>query len=394
MPTSREPWAARAVLLAVLPLGCRSPAQAETDSRAHARPIPVTVGTVQNKPMPREVAAVGTVIASATVSITSQVTGRVETVHFSEGDEVKENQVLFTIDPRPYAASLGQARAKLAQNNELSRQAKADSERTAQLADAGLAATQELERARSTAAALTASVAADQAAVQSAQIDLANSVIRSPLGGRAGALLVHAGNVVRANAESPLVVIRQMKPVWVSFSVPDSYLPTIRRSMHEGPVEAVSTPRGPDASPARGVLSFIANTVDPTTGTIELRALYPNEDEKLWPGQQVDVRLELSIEQSATVAPEAAVQIGQQGAYVYVVDRARRAALRRVRVDRTVGDEVVVSDGLTRGETVVVDGQLRLSDGVRVEAREAGSPATQPPGADARGGATEPQRAP
>ena len=392
MSQSRKPRTATLVLLAVLPLGCRSPAQAEAHSRANSQPIPVTVGTVQHKPMPREVAAVGTVVASSTVAITSQVTGRVQKVHFAEGDEVKHNQVLFTIDPRPYAASLTQARAKLAQNRELSRQARADAERTARLADAGLAPTQELERADSTAAALMASVAADQASVHSAQLDLSHSVIRSPIAGRAGALLVHAGNVVRANAESPLVVIRRMKPVWVSFAVPDSYLATVRRSMSEGPVEVVSTPRGPDAAPARGVLSFIANSVDPTTGTIELRAQYPNQDEKLWPGQQVDVRLELSIQQAATVAPEAAVQLGQQGAYVYVVDKDRRASLRRVSVDRTVGQEVVIAQGLSPGETVVVDGQLRLSDGVRVEARE--RPATTQPSGDAGREAPEPQRAP
>jgi multidrug efflux system membrane fusion protein len=394
MSKSRNLQAVGIVVLALVPLACRAPAQAEERSRATARPIPVTVGTVKNKPMPREVAAVGTVVASATVSITSQVTGRVDKVHFAEGDEVKQNQVLFTIDPRPYSASLSQARARLAQNRALSRQANTDAERTASLADAGLAATQELERATSSAAALTASVAADRAAVQSAQIDLANSVIRSPLTGRAGALLVFAGNVVRANAESPLVVIRRIKPVWVSFSVPDAYLPTIRRSMGEGPVEVGSTPRGPDAVRVRGVLSFIANTVDPTTGTIELRAQYPNEDEKLWPGQQVDVELELSIEQTATVAPEAAVQLGQNGAYVYVVDKDRRASLRRVTVDRTVGDESVISKGLSPGETVVVDGQLRLSNGVLVEARRPERAATPQPSVDAGRGAPEPNRAP
>jgi multidrug efflux system membrane fusion protein len=394
MTESRTPRGATVALLAVVAVGCRAPAQAEAHSRANSRPVPVTIATVEHKPMPREVAAVGAVLASATVSITSQVTGRVDKVHFAEGDEVQQNQILFTIDPRPYAAGLRQARAKLAQNRELSRQAQADAERTARLADAGLAATQELERASSSAAALTASVAADRAAVQSAALDLANAVIRSPLSGRAGALLVHAGNVVRANAENPLVVIRRMKPVWVSFSVPDSYLPTIRSSMSQGPVEVVSTPRGPGAAPAHGVLNFIANTVDPTTGTIELRAQYPNEDETLWPGQQVDVRLELSVDQAATVAPEAAVQLGQQGTYVYVVDQDQRASLRRVRVDRTVRQQAVIAEGLSPGETVVVDGQLRLSDGVKVEAREAGRAATPRPSPDPTSGAPEPPRAP
>ncbi|MBN1606170.1 MAG: efflux RND transporter periplasmic adaptor subunit [Polyangiaceae bacterium] len=395
MPRSRQSRAEGILLLLLVPLGCRAAAQADAHSRNSARPVPVALGMVQRKPMRREIAAVGTVVASATVAVTSQVTGRVDKVHFSEGDEVKQNQVLFTIDPRPYAASLNQARAKLAQNRELARQAEADAQRTASLADAGLAATQELERTDSTAAALIASVAANQAAVQSARIDLANSIIRSPLSGRAGALLVHPGNVVRANAaESPLVVIRRLKPVWVSFSVPDSYLPTIRRSMDEGPVEVVSEPRGADAAPVRGVLRFIANTVDPTTGTIELRAHYPNADETLWPGQQVDVQLELSIEPTATVAPEAAVQLGQQGAYVYIVDKDRRAVLRRVRVDRTVGNEAVIAEGLSPGETVVVDGQLRLSDGVRIEAREPDRAATPRPSADTGGPAPAPKRAP
>lgn len=363
------------LLLALLATGCSKSAGADQNGGQDRKPVPVVVSKAVVKSMPVQLEAVGQVLASSTVSVTSQVTGRVDKVHFSEGDEIDQNQILFTIDPRPYAVNLKQAQARLEQNRNLSAQAQLDAERAAKLADAGLVAKKELEQASANALALGASVAADQAAVQGARLDLQYSVIRSPLSGRAGALLIHAGNVVRANAEAPLVVIRRTKPVWVSFAIPDSHLATVRQRMQKAPLTILAKPRGPDAVPVTGTVYFVSNSVDSNTGTIELRAEVKNQDEALWPGQQVDVKFLLSQESNATVIPEAAIQLGQDGSSVYVVTTDGVARLRQVRVDRTVDNESVIQHGLTPGESVVVDGQMRLVDGARVVVREQASPA-------------------
>lgn len=324
-----------------------------------------------------QITAIGNVEPLSTVQVVSQVTGLVTGVEFKEGDFVKEGQLLFTIDTRPYSATLASAHAQLAKDEALAAQARDDAERASKLAEAGLATTQDLARARANQAALEAALAADKAQIRGASLNVQFAQIRSPIEGRTGSLLIHAGNVVRAADARPLVVIRTMRPVYVRFAVPEVYLQRIRTRMQEGPLSVQATPRGNHATPADGTLTFLENAVDPATGTITLKAEFKNENYELWPGAFVDVALRLSVDKGAIVAPEAAVQTGQEGAYAYVVGAGNKAELRKLTVLREVGQKVVIGSGLVPSERVVTDGLVRLREGSAVTIRPS-APSAEP----------------
>ncbi len=354
---------------------------------------PVIVVPVERKAMPVAVNAVGSVEAFTTVSVLAQVGGEIKSVHFKEGQVVHKGDLLFTIDTRPYRASLSEAVARVAKDRALAKQAHDEADRAVKLAKEGLATQQDLDRAQSSAAAADATLGADRAAAAGASVSVSYATIRSPIDGRTGSLLVHAGNVVKPN-DKTLVVIREVHPVYVRFAVPEQYLARVRMRMKAGELTVVARPRADGADPARGVLTFVENTVDSSTGTVDLKAEFKNVDERLWPGQLVDVSLELTVDQNAIVVPEAAIQVGQNGDHVFVVGKDDKAELRKVHVARQVGAEVVIASGVTPGEKVVTDGQVRLTPGAKVLIKKSEPPALATPETSSSAGAPKPARGP
>jgi multidrug efflux system membrane fusion protein len=292
--------------------------ESETKTRTSPGIVPVRVASAVQKSVPREIRAIGNVQASSVVTVRSQVTGRLAEVHFEEGDNVKASSLLFKIDSRPFQARLRQAQATLARDQAQLRDARRNAERYAQLIKEGFVAQADYEQIRTKATALTATVAADQAVVEEAQIELQHTSVRAPISGRTGNLLANAGNVVKAD-DTPLVTIYQLEPVYASFSVPEEELWEIRRRKAASKliVRAVSSD---ESRTVFGQLTFIDNKVDPETGTIQLKATFPNNERTLWPGEFVDVVMTLGIESDAIVIPAEAVQRGKHGSFVFVVD--------------------------------------------------------------------------
>jgi membrane fusion protein, multidrug efflux system len=338
--------------------------------------VPVTVAQVEKKTVPQQVTAIGTVEPMHTVQIRAQVGGTLEGVHFREGQEVSKGDLLFTLDPRPFRAALAQAESAVQRDRAKMLDAEATARRYDELAKKEYVTQQQAESARADAASLKATVSADQAAVEQAKLNLAYCAIRAPVTGRTGSVLIHAGNVVKAN-DLPLVVIDQMQPIYVSFAVPERVLPQIRaRQGEELAVAARLSDQRPGEVPesgairgevARGVLTFVDNTVNAATGTILLKATFENKDETLWPGSFAMATVTLGEIRDATVAPSQAVQRGQQGQYVFVVKQDGTVESRQVTVATQDERQAVIEKGLAPGEVVVTDGQLRLAPGARVQ---------------------------
>lgn len=349
--------------------------------------VPVTVAKVQQKNVPLTVHAIGNVEPIQSVTVRPQVGGVLQKVLFREGQEVQKGDLLFEIDPRPLQAALAQAQAGLARDQANLRDAEATARRYAALVKKEYVTQQQAENAEAQAQALKAALAADQAALQNARLNLAYAQIRAPVSGRTGSLLVHAGNVVKAN-DDKLVVIDQLQPIYVSFSIPEAVLPQVRArgASSKLPVQASPALKDQGGNPEQkasgaikgevqsGVLTFVDNAVDPQTGQIRLKATFENGDESLWPGQFCDVTLTLGEQQDAVVAPAEAVQRGQSGQFVFVVKNDHTVESRPVTVSRDDGHDAVIEKGLQAGETVVTDGQLRLQQGTKVQIKgEAGS---------------------
>jgi multidrug efflux system membrane fusion protein len=334
-----------------------------------AAAVPVTVASVVQKAMPIDIRVIGTAEPYSTVAVHAQITGELTTVNFNEGDEVKKGQVLFTLDRRPLDAALQQAQANLEHDQAQSVNARAQAARYQDLLKRGIATREQVDQNNSNAAALDASVGADRAAIESARVQLAYATIAAPLAGRTGALQVHAGNLVRANDTTPLVIINQIAPIYVSFGVPEAQLPALKRYMARGSLRVQAAPPNEDGAPSSGRITFVDNAVDQTTGTIRIKGAFGNEDRRLWPGQFVNVQVTLTTDPSAIVVPTTAVQTGQQGDYAFVVKSDQTVELRTVTVARSAGDETVIKTGLKPGEIVVTDGQLRLVPGSRISAK-------------------------
>jgi len=316
--------------------------------------------------VPVEVRAIGTVEAVSTVAIVPQVTGRVMSIEFAEGASVKKNDALFTIDTRPYSATLAAAQAELQKSQALAEEASVEAQRYQALVKEGLATAQEAARREADKKSTAASVEAAEAQIVSARLNVQFATIRSPIDGRTGRVIVHPGNVVRAGDTEPMVVVRSLTPVKVRFTISEDLLPRLRDRVKVASLPVRATPRGGGARTSVGELSFIDNSVDVTTGMLTLKATFPNQDEALWPGSFVDVVLVLDEEHGAIVAPEAAVAEGQQGPYAFVIDGENKARLRRVTLKRRTESRAIVASGLAPGDRVVVDGLVRLKEGTGV----------------------------
>ena len=363
---------------ALLAAGCSkasSPVQAARAS-ADDNAVLVTVAPVVQKAMPLEIRVIGTAEAESTVAVHAQITGAITSVNFKEGDDVSEGQVLFTLDRRPLEATLQQVQANLARDTAQAEDARTQAARYQTLAGRGLVSGQEMQAKSTAAAALEATLEADRAALENAKVQLEYATIKAPISGRTGALIVHPGNLVRANDATALVVINRISPINVSFGIPEGQLPAFKRFLAERSLR-VEANAPAETIPSMGNISFIDNAVDPTTGTIKIKGSFPNQDRRLWPGQFVNVVVTLKTEPAAVVVPTAAIQAGQQGDFAFVVKSDQTVDLRNVTIDRTAGAESIVKDGLKPGETVITDGQLRLVAGSRVKVK---SDATQPDG--------------
>lgn len=327
----------------------------EKKEKPREETVPVTVAQVVQKNVPLEIQAIGNVQPLSTVQVRALASGQLMKVWFKEGDDVAKGQVLFTIDPRPYQAALQQVQANLARDEAQLRNAEAQVARYEDLVKKDYVTKEEYGKIVADAGAARATVAAGRAAIENARLQLSYCQIRSPLNGRTGSLMVHEGNLVRANDTTPLVVINQIQPVRVQFSIPQDQLSAVHQN-----AEVV-------AGNARGTLTFIDNNVDERTGTIALKATFPNRDRALWPGQFVTVAMKVAQRDGAIVVPARAVQTGQRGQYVYVVKADKAVEMRTISVFRTIGQETIIDKGLAEGETVVTDGQLRLTPKSKVE---------------------------
>src|SRR5438445_8708384 len=344
--------------------------------------VPVTVARAEQRAIPFEIIATGTVEPRQRVSVQSQVTGVLTQVAFREGDDVAAGQVLFQIDARPFQAALDQARAMLARDQAQAQSAVLDAQRYAELVKQDYVTKSDYEAKRAAAEALQAVVRADSAAVASAALNLDWATIRAPIAGRTGRLLVHEGNLVRANANAtdPLVVIHQIHPILVRFAVPEAHLADIQR-YRKNRLPVLVSPSKTDTVFAEGTLTFVDNSVDTTTGTVLLKAEFTNRDNALWPGEFLNTRLQLYIEDKALVVPSQAVMSGQQGSYLFVLNQDGTARSQPVTVERTAGAYAVLAQGadggVRPGDEVVTDGQLRLVAGAPVEVKGVAEPARE-----------------
>ena len=402
--------------------------QAQAKGSAGREGVPVTIDTAVSKAVPVQIRAIGTVQAYASVTLKSQLDGEVARIHFSEGQAVKKGDLLFTLDQRPLEATLRQIEANLArdraqleqteavvaQTMAAEKQAEANlardraqlenalsqARRYKGLIDEGAISKELYDQVRTNADALEATIEADKAAVTStrasiraaqatvenikavikadqamvenARVQLSYTTIRAPMDARAGNLLVRVGSAVKARDDTAqMLLLNQIQPIYVSFSIPEQYLGDTKKFLTAGTLRVQASPRGQDESPASGELSFVNNTVDPGTGMIQLKATFPNREAALWPGQFVNVVLTLTVEPDRVVIPSQAVQTGQQGQYVYVVRSDSTVESRPVTAGRRIGGETVIEKGVSAGEKVVTDGQLRLVSGTRVQVKNA-----------------------
>lgn len=356
------------ILLVLTIAGC----SVKTVQTAAIQAVPVTVAKAVKKTIPIELTAIGSGEAYTTVSIKSQVNAELEEVHFTQGDFVTKGELLFTLDARPFQAAVSQAEANLSRDKAQAELDEVQAQRYQKLFDAGVTPKEQFDEVKATAEAQRALVQADEAALEQAKLQLQYCSIYSPIDGRTGALGVTPGNLVKQNDVPILVVIAQVTPIYVNFSVPEQYLGAIKEYMDKGRLQVQATPYGV-TKVETGSLSFIDNSVDNTTGTIKLKGTFSNPDRHLWPGQFSTVSLRLEEQENATVVPAQAIQNGQAGDYVFVVTSESTAEQRQVKVARTIEGDAVISKGIEPGETIVTDGQLRLIPGIKVQVRGAAS---------------------
>lgn len=329
--------------------------------------VPVVVATVTKKDMPIQISVIGSVEAYSSVTVKSRIDGQLLQANFKEGEEVKKGQLLFVIDPRPFEEAVRQAEANLLRDKAQLDFAKADLERYEELYREQLVSRQQYEKIRTSYETLKSTVKADEAVLNNARLNLNYCYIHSPIDGKIGSLLVHPGNMIKAN-DTQIATINQIMPIYVRFSVPEVELVRIKKAMKEGVLKTEAILKATDSNyTASGKVVFIDNAVDTATGTIKLKSEFPNKDKMLWPGQFVNVVLTVGVKKDALVIPYRALQTGQQGQFVFVIKEDKTAQIREVVAGQRLGDEVVVEKGLEVGETVVIDGQLRLTPGAKVE---------------------------
>jgi membrane fusion protein, multidrug efflux system len=337
------------------------PSQTQRVQSAQAAPVHVAV--VETNELPVVLNGLGTVQATNTVTVRSRVDGQIEKVGFEEGQMVHEGDLLVQIDPAPFKAALGQAVAKLAQDQASLTNAKQDLQRTSVLAKQGNATQQLLDQRTANVASLAAQVQADQAAIDSAEVQLAYTTIKSPLTGRAGFRLVDPGNIVHANDQTGILTITQLQPISVVFTAPEQQLPAINDALESGPLKVTAYSSDGKKQLAEGTLKLLDNQVDPASGTIRLKASFNNSDTALWPGLSVTTRLLVRTLKNVVVVPDAAVQRGPNGLYAYVVTPASKAELRSIKVGQIEGGLALIEQGLSPGERIVTSGHYRVQPG-------------------------------
>jgi multidrug efflux system membrane fusion protein len=333
-------------------------------------PVPVLAATVEQKDVPLQVHAIGAVEAYSTVSVKTQITGELTGVFFKEGEDVQRGQLIFTLDKRPLEADVRRAEGALARDDAQAQNALSEQKRYESLVKAGVVSTQEYDRVASNAAALEAAARADKGALENARVQLVYASIYSPINGRTGNLLVHQGNMIKANDVPSLVNINQVEPIYVTFTVPQQYLADVKQYSRNGTLSVQAMIPGDTHGAITGKLSFIDNMVDSTTGTIKLKGMFANSDRRLWPGQFVDAYLTLKTQTNALVIPSQAIQNGQQGPFVYVIKDDGTVEARLVTTSEAQqAGQLIVQKGLAAGERIVTDGQLRLVPGSKVQVK-------------------------
>jgi multidrug efflux system membrane fusion protein len=348
---------------AALFCGCQGARARDPGGR---RAVPVSVQAAVSADVPIEVATNGNVLPISTIAIKSRVDGQIERVSFHEGDDVKAGSPLFTIDPRPFRLALQQAEATLARDEVLAKNAELEAQRASGLLEQKLVSQQEFDQRSTQLASLRVTLQADRGTVETARVNLGYTRIDAPISGRTGSLQITAGNLIKANTDPALIVIRQISPIYVAFSVPADRLPELRRGSEHGPL-AVQARAPSDTATVDGKLTFIDNTVDTATGTIALKATFANEDHTLWPGQFVEVKLRFGTLHDAVIVPVRAIVPSQHGDQAFVVGEGLVVEARKVETGPRMGDSVVVRSGIKGGERVVTDGQMNLIPGSKVE---------------------------
>ncbi len=350
--------------------GCSSNSGKNAQAAGPGKPaVPVTVAPVVVKSMSLELRGIGSVESYSTVSLKSQVSARVESVHFKEGQDVHKGDLLFTLDKRPFEADLRLNQANLERDIARADNAATQAKRFADLFQQGISSKQQNDDMSSAATAAQATLQADREAIESAKLKLAYCTITSPIDGRTGSILVYPGNLVKENDVPVMVVINQVQPIFVNFPVPEQNLTDIKKFMAQRRLEMVAEIPQLTSVKETGILTFVDNTVDRTTGTIRLKATFDNAERRLWPGQFVNVSLKLTEEPGRVVIPSRAVQTGQTGQYVFVVKQDNTVEVREITIARSSALETIIEKGLQPGETVVTDGQLRLVPGATVQIR-------------------------
>jgi multidrug efflux system membrane fusion protein len=363
-PIARYFVATIAVLL-FAPVGCSKKAEPPKGRP----PALVVTTTVSQQDVPLQLKTIGTMEASESVTVRTQISGELTRVAFREGQDVQKGALLFQLDPRTYQATIRKAEATLARDQVIMNNARKDYERYSQLVKDGIVTHEQAEGYRTKAESAAADVSADQATVDSAREQLAYCTINSPISGRLGILAVDSGNVVKAN-DTVLVSINKLTPINASFTIPEKQLPEIKRRMASGKVVVEAEVTGTSGFREKGVISFFDNSVDPATGTIRLKAAFDNDSKQLWPGQFVNLSIILAMKNNAMVIPSQAVQTGQNGQFVFVVKDDATAEIRQVVTSSVMQGMTVIEKGLQPGEQVVIDGQMRVIPGGKVEIKQ------------------------
>ncbi|HXY50273.1 MAG TPA: efflux RND transporter periplasmic adaptor subunit [Terriglobales bacterium] len=372
-----QPVVLLSLVAALLLPGCGTKEKVQaTDGAGGRPPAPVVVASVEQRDIPVQLRAIGNVEAYQTVQIRSQVNGQIQKIFFREGEDVRRDQLLFQLDKRPFQADLERAIGQMKHDQSQAENSRVQAERYTSLEKAGVASHEQADQLRTQAKADASAVEADKAAVDAARVQLLYTDITAPIDARAGALLINLGNLVKANDTPYLVQLNQVTPIYVTFSVPEANLDRVRRHFSSGQLKVLAYPKGEVANPALGRLTFIDNGVDTTTGTFKLKGTFQNKNRRLWPGEFVDVALQLSTQKNAIVVPTKAIQTGQQGEYVYVVRPDSTAESRPVRTAGAYQNLTLVPEGLKPGEHVIVNGQLRVAPNARVVVQST-LPATQ-----------------
>jgi multidrug efflux system membrane fusion protein len=342
------------------------PARSQTPTARPLGAVPVRVATAAVKSTPVQFDTIGSVQTIASVALKSRIDAVIDQVVVRDGQFVRAGDVLFHLDSRAAQAQVDQAAATLARDQAQLQNAQRNIERDKPLVSKDFVSHQQFDTDSATGAALQATVQADQAQLENAKVLLSYYTIVAPIDGRVGMIAIKSGNSLKSN-DVPLATVNQIQPIYVSFALPQNQLPELRAAMAQGPVTVRVLPQGDKGTPVEGEIAFFENTIDTTSGTINVRGNFANDEQRLWPGEFVNVSVQVRTDANALVVPPAAVQVGQNGSYVFVIKDDDTAEMRPVTVDRTIGGQAVISHGLAAGEKVVIDGQLRLSDGTRVQ---------------------------